>query len=247
MIRNSAPTMQASAGTPCPLSARDSQNLGNAMRDSTEIGIADLAYQIGQSAFVDIANLLRPCLRSNSRRGYVDEQRKMHLLGRARQRHNDNGIAPAVDFIGRQDDAGASLGYFRAAYRVKPYPIHLTTLNACAHFRGLVLGWFGGNFACAIANSRSNESRSKSASQSSTDPVKSASSHCLVSVMSCGCAASIAFMASQAATSSASSLSNSWRTKSTKNWLRFLGGTARASFAATSSGSRSSTSLGGDV
>jgi hypothetical protein len=247
VIRSSFPTMQASAGTPCSRSTRDSQHSGNAMRNITEVGIADLAYQICQSTFVDTADLLRPCLRSDSRRRDVDNQRKMNRFGRAGQWHDDYGIAPAVDFVGGKDDAGASLGYFRATHRVKRYPIHLTTLNACVHFRGLVVGWFARNFACAMANSRSNDSWSKSGSQSSTDPVKSASSHSWVSARSSGCAASIAFMASQAATSSASSFSNSRRTKSTRNWLRCLGGTARASLAATSSGKRSSTCLGESV
>ena len=228
-------------------SARDSQHPGNAMRNIAEIGIADLADQVRQSAFVDIADLFRPGLRSHSCRGYVDEQRKMHRFGRAGQWHDDDGIAPAVNFVGRQNDAGAGFGYFRATHRVKPHPIHLTTLNTCVHFLAFEAGCISRNFICAIENSRSKDLRSKLASQSSTDPVKSASIHSWVSASSSGCAASIAFIASHAATSSASSLSNSWRTKSTRNWLRFLDGTARASFAATSIGSRSNTCVAGDA
>ena len=231
----------------CSRSTLDPKHLGNPMRNVIEVSITDLAHQACQSAFIDIADLLRPCLRSDSRRWDINHQRKMHRFGRTCQWHYYYGIAPAVDFVGGKDDARASLGHFRTTHRIERYPIHLAALNRGIHFRRLAVASFEANCACAMANSRSNVSRSKSGSQSSTGPVKSASIHSRVSARRSGYAISIAFMASQAATSSASSFSNSWRTKSTRNLLRCRGGTVRASFTATSSGRRSKTCLGGGV
>lgn len=223
------------------------QHPGNATRNLAEIGIADVAYQACQSAFVDIADLFGSSFGTNARRRDIDNQRKIDRFRRTGQWNDDDGIAPAVDFVSGKDDARASLRNLRATHRIERYPIHLTTLNIGAHLRGLVLDSLAASAACAIANSRSNVSRSKSESHSSTDPVKSALSHSCVSKSNSGCAASKAFMASHAATNSAFSLSNSCRTKSTKNLLRCRGGTARASLAATSSGRRTSTCLGGGV
>ena len=228
-------------------SSTQSQYLGNATRNGAEVFVADVAYQPAQATFVHVTYLLGSGLGAHARRWHINEQGEVSRLGGAGQWDDDHCFSSAVDFIGRQNHAGACFSDLGAHHGVERDPINLTPLYSGVQLRLFAAASLARNAVWATANSRSNVSRSKSGSHWLTDSVNSALTHSSVSRANSKFSASRRFMCSQAATSSASSLSSSWRKRLTKKVFRCRGGTARANFAATSSGKRSSTCLGGVV
>ena len=221
-----------------------SQHLGNSARYIAQIAVVDAAHEALQTHFVYHPDLLCSHLGTLPGGRRLDQQGKTGLLNGARQRNNDDSSASLIDFVGRQNDAWAGFGHFSAPYRIKLDPKYVASSAVLCHDLRCFAASAAILAACAMANSRSKTSRSKSSSSSS---VRTASTHSCPSRAKSGSRASRAFIASQAATNSASSFSSSRRNKSTKNWLRLRGATARAKRVATSSGRRNNTCLGAGV
>ena len=237
---------------PAAFTSVQPQHPSQSTRNFMQIIVTQMTYMPPKSAFVDVAYMLDPHLGARARSGDCHYQRKTLGFCRTGQRDDDHCFSHTVDFVGGQNNAWACFGHFRTHDRVKCDPMHLPAENGGVQLRAfltvaLAADSLARSAACAISNSRSKVSRSKSGSQSSTDPVKSASTHSCPLRANSGSAASNAFMASHAAISCWSSKFSSRRTRSTKKALRLRGGTVRASLTAKSSGSLSKTCLGGLV
>ena len=200
-----------------------------------------------QSAFVDDANLFNSGASFGGECGQFNQQRPIGWGGRAGQRHYHDSASDGVQFGQGHNDARSAFGHFGALDWIESYPEYVSSLNKFTHLTVLDLR----RAAWVSANSRSKVSRSKLGSRISTDSVNSAFTHSSVSRASSGYWASSSFIRAAAWAimrfSASCFASKSCFIRSTMYRLRCRGGTARASFAATSSGRRSKTCLGGGV
>ena len=200
-----------------------------------------------QPAFVHGANLLNSSAGIWGECGQLNQQGPIGWGCGAGQWNDHDGASNSVYFGGGNDDTRPGFGHLRALNRIERDPKHIRSGDCFAHLVALVEPLA----ACASTHSRSKASRSKSGSHASTESVNSAFTHSSDSVASSGYWFSSLFIRAAASASMrlcASCLDRkSCVNRSTMYRLRCRGGTARASWAAKSSGKRSSTCLGGDV
>ena len=188
-----------------------------------------------QSTFIIYANLFNSgtCFGGECRQ--LNQQWPVGWSGRAGQRNNRYCASNSIQFGQGDNDAGPGFGHVGVLHRIERYPEHVPPGNGFAHLIAVDLR----RVACA----------SKSGSHASTVSVNSAFTHSSDSRASSGYCFSSSFIRSAAwaimRLSACCLESRSCFSKSTMYRFHCRGGTARANLAATSSGRRSSTCLGG--
>ena len=109
------------------------QDARHAASNLIKIRVADLPQLLLNSAFVNIANLLRSRFRAAACRGHINQQRKSHQRRAAGQWDNHDSFAPKVHLITRQNDTGSGFSDFCTNSGVQGNPIDMASVDGLIH------------------------------------------------------------------------------------------------------------------